>query len=228
MKKWNRRELLKNSLLGLTALGAGAFGLRKSLALTPAHGEPGEFGKFLIAQGEKPGAVPPPARNPTASESMGPYYKEGAPFRGRLMPQGAPGTPMIIRGHVYGHDTRKPLEGATIDVWQADASGSYHGMDKKENYLYRARMLTTRQGLYQFETVHPGRYGFALWARPSHIHFYVRHPEYKPLVTQLYFQGDPRLGAHERAKPSLIIALKKVSWGKTYELGIFDIVLVRK
>ena len=37
---------------------------------------------------------------------MGPYYKEGAPFRGRLMPQDAPGTPMLIRGHVYGHDTR--------------------------------------------------------------------------------------------------------------------------
>ena len=117
MKKWNRRELLKNSLLGLSALGAGAFGLRQTLAPTPAYGELGEFGKFLIAQGEKPGEAPPIARKPTASDSMGPYYKEGAPFRGRLMPQDAPGTPMLIRGHVYGHDTRKPLQGATIDVW---------------------------------------------------------------------------------------------------------------
>lgn len=228
MKKWNRRELLKNSLLGLTALGAGAFALRETLAPTPAYGELGEFGKFLIAKGEKLGEVPPKARKPTASDSMGPYYKEGAPFRGRLMPQDAPGTPMIIRGRVYGHDTRKTLEGATIDVWQADTNGSYHGMDEKENYLYRARMRTSRRGLYRFETVHPGRYGFGFWARPSHIHFYIRHPGYQPLVTQLYFQGDPRLGDHERARPSLIIPLKKVSWGKTYELGNFNIVLVRK
>ena len=228
MEKWNRRELLKNSLLGLTALGAGAFGMRKTLAPTPAYGELGEFGKFLIAQGEKPEEAPPQARKPTASDSMGPYYKEGAPFRGRLMPPDAPGTPMLIRGHVYGHDTQKTLEGATVDVWQADDSGSYHGMDEKENYLYRARMRTSRRGLYQFETVHPGRYGFGFWARPSHIHFYIRHPDYQPLVTQLYFRGDPRLCGHERSRPSLIIALKKVSWGKTYELGNFDIVLVRK
>ena len=228
MKKWNRRELLKNSLLGLTALGTGTYGLQKTLAPTPAYGELGEFGQFLIAQGEKPDEAPPIARKPTASDSMGPYYKEGAPFRGRLMPQDAPGTPMLIRGHVYGHDTRKPLQGATIDVWQADARGSYHGMDEKDNYLYRARMRTTRRGLYRFETVHPGRYGFGFWARPSHIHFYIRHPDYQPLVTQLYFRGDPRLGDHERARPSLIIPLKKVSWGKTYELGNFDIVLVRK
>ena len=135
MRKWNRRELLKNSLLGLTALGTGAFSLRETLAPTPAYGELGEFGKFLLAQGEKPDEAPSNARKPTASDSMGPYYKEGAPYRGRLMPKDAPGTPMIIRGRVYGHDTRKTLEGAIIDVWQADDSGSYHGMDEKENYL---------------------------------------------------------------------------------------------
>ncbi len=228
MKKWNRRKLLKNFLLGLTALSSSAFGLYKNLSPTPAYGELGEFGKFLIAKGEKLDEVPPKRRKPTASDSMGPYYKEGAPFRGRLMPQGAPGSPMIIRGHVYGYDTQKPLEGATIDVWQADTNGSYHGMGEKGNYLYRARMRTIHQGLYQFETVHPGRYGFGFWARPSHIHFYVRHPDYQSLVTQLYFRGDPRLGDHEQLRPSLIIPLKKVSWGKTYELGNFDIVLMRK
>ena len=228
MEKWNRRELLKNSLLGLTALGTGAFALRETLAPTPAYGDLGEFGKFLIAQGEKPEEGAAPGAKPTASDSMGPYYKEGAPFP-RL--SDAPGR----AGDAHAHPrprlwTRhpEPLESATIDVWQADDSGSYHGMDEKENYLYRARMRSTSRGLYQFETVHPGRYGFGFWARPSHIHFYIRHPDYQPLVTQLYFRGDPRLGDRERARPSLIIPLKKVSWGKTYELGNFDIVLVRK
>ena len=226
MKKWNRRELLKNSLLGLTALGAGAFAFRKTLAPTPAYGELGEFGKFLLAQGEKLDEAPPQARKPTAPDAMGPFYKSGAPFRGYLMPRDAPGARMIIRGQVYGHDTQKTLEGATIDVWQADTNGRYHGMDEKDNFLYRARMRTSRRGLYQFETVHPGRYGFGFRARPSHIHFHIRHPDYQPLVTQLYFRGDPRLGDHERSKPSLIIPLQKTFVGKRYELGFFDIVLV--
>ena len=228
MKKWNRRELLKNSLLGLTALSTGAFALQNTLAPTPAYGELGEFGKFLLAQGEKLDEAPPKARKPTASDMMGPFYKQGAPFRGYLVPRDAPGARMIIRGQVYGHDTQKTLEGATIDVWQADTNGRYHGMDEKDNFLYRARMRTSRRGLYQFETVHPGHYGFGFGARPSHIHFYIRHPDYQPLVTQLYFQGDPRLGDHERSRPSLIIPLQKTFVGKTYKLGFFDIVLARK
>ena len=66
MRKWNRRELLKNSLLGLTALGTGTFTLHETLAPTPAYGELGEFGKFLVAKGEKPDEAPPQARKPTA------------------------------------------------------------------------------------------------------------------------------------------------------------------
>ncbi len=227
MKKWNRRELLKNSLLGLSALGTGAFALQDTLSPTPAYGELGEFGDFLLAQGEKLDEAPPDARKPTAPDAMGPFYKQGAPFRGFLMPRDALGTPMIIRGHVYGHDTQKTLEGATIDVWQADTNGRYHGMDEKDNFLYRARMRTSRRGLYQFETIHPGRYSVGSGLRPSHIHFYIRHPDYQPLVTQLYFQGDPRLSDHERSRPSLIIPLQKIPLGKRYELGHFNIVLVR-
>ncbi len=228
MKKWDRRELLKNALLGLTALGAGGFALQKTLAPTPAHGELGEFEKILRAQGESADGALPKRREPTASDAWGPFYKKGAPFRGYAAPGDAPGTPMIIRGHVYGHDTQKPLPGATIDIWQADANGRYHGMDERENFLYRARMRTTRRGLYQLRTVHPGHYGFGFWGRPSHIHFYIRHPDYRPLVTQLYFRGDPRLTDRERAKPSLIIPLRHVSLGKTYEWGYFPIVLTRR
>lgn len=226
MRKWNRRELFKNSLLGLTAIGAGAFTLEDALAPTPARGELGEYGKFLLARGEDPDA-PPRSLKPTDADSLGPYYKEGAPFRGRLTPKDAPGTPMSIRGRVYGHESRKPLDGAVIDVWQADASGRYHGMDERENFRYRARMRAARGGFYRFETVRPGHYGFGFRGRPSHVHFYVRHPDYRPLVTQLYFEGDPRLGASERAKPSLIIPLRRPSLGKKHETGRFNIVLTK-
>ena len=37
----------------------------------------------------------------------------------------------------------------------------------------------------------PGRYPL-FWplTRPRHIHVMVTHPECKPLITQIYFQGD--------------------------------------
>ncbi len=226
MKKWNRRELLRDSLLGLTTIGAGVFALEDALAPTPAHGELGEYGEFLLARGESPDA-PPRSFDPTDADARGPFYKKGAPFRGRVAPEDAPGTPMLIRGRVYGREARKALDGAVIDVWQADAGGRYHGMDEKENFRYRARMRSAQGGFYRFETVHPGRYGSGFWRRPSHIHFYVRHPDYRPLVTQLYFEGDPRLSGRERSKPSLIIPLRQASLGKKYETGRFDIVLTK-
>ncbi len=204
MKKWNRRELLEKSLAGLTATAA--------FTLIP---------RIPLARGEK--LAPPSGATP--SDSLGPYYKKGAPFRGYLAPEGAAGVPMLIQGRVYGADTRKALDGATIDVWQADAKGRYHGMDEEENFLYRARMRTTQGGFYRFRTIRPGHYGFALWGRPAHIHYYVRHSDYRPLVTQLYFEGDPRLGARERARPSLIAAVRKIQLEKTYEAARFDIVL---
>ncbi|MGH8579026.1 MAG: hypothetical protein ACREVK_02510, partial [Gammaproteobacteria bacterium] len=33
--------------------------------------------------------------------------------------------------------------------------------------------------------------------RPAHIHFTVRHPDYEPLTTQLYFKGDPYLAPND-------------------------------
>ncbi len=140
MKKWNRRELLRDSLLGLTTIGAGVFALEDALAPTPAHGELGEYGEFLLARGESPDA-PPRSFDPTDADAWGPFYKQGAPFRGRVAPEDAPGTPMLIRGRVYGREARKALDGAVIDVWQADAGGRYHGMDEGAG-----RLLPLRDG----------------------------------------------------------------------------------
>ena len=93
----------------------------------------------------------------------------------------------------------------------------------------RARLITDEEGYYEYETVHPGRYqiGEGIW-RPSHVHYMVRHPGYTPLVTQLYFKGDPMNEKDMFIRASLIIEVKeeKVAGG-AYEAGTFDIVLAK-
>jgi hypothetical protein len=43
--------------------------------------------------------------------------------------------------------------------------------------------------------------------RPSHIHYLIAAPGYKPLVTQLFFKGDPHNKTDDFIKESLIIEL---------------------
>ena len=88
-------------------------------------------------------------------------------------------------------------------------------------------MLTDENGYYEYETIHPGAYkiGPEAW-RPSHIHYLVRQPGYKDLVTQMYFKGDPHNKTDDFIKESLIIEVSKQKVGATaYEVGTFDIVL---
>lgn len=139
---------------------------------------------------------------------------------------------MLISGRVWGHDTRKPLARAVLDVWQASHAGRYDNDDPKappakDVFLYRSRLVADDSGYYEYETIHPGRYeiGKGVW-RPSHIHYLVRAPGYRTLVTQLYFKGDPENARDAFIRPSLIIDLQAVKAdGGEYEKGAFDIVL---
>src|SRR5262245_32896030 len=60
----------------------------------------------------------------TESDIEGPFYKPGAPFRPRLAGASAKGLRLVVSGRVLGTDCR-PIPGAILDVWQADAAGAY-------------------------------------------------------------------------------------------------------
>ena len=76
-----------------------------------------------------------------------------------------------------------------LDVWQADASGTYYGVDGGA-YRLRGRFETASDGRYGFETIMPGRYAVEAGMRPAHIHFRVSLDGFATLTTQLYFEGD--------------------------------------
>jgi len=174
------------------------------------------------------------ASKPTEKNILGPYYRASAPFRAKITPPFEPGPPLLVRGRVWGFDTKKPVPGATLDIWQANAEGRYDNDDKNNPpkpgvFLNRARVFTDETGYYEYETIIPGRYqiGKDLW-RPAHIHYRVYHPNgcYKPLVTQLYFKGDPYNEKDQFIRPSLIMEVAEVKmFGKKVSIGKFDVVL---
>lgn len=230
----SRRELFRS---GLATAGVAALTLRADAQPTPPSGSLKNYPEFQkVADGPLP-FVPPAnpladAARPTEDNILGPYFREGAPYRAKVTPPLAKGTPMLIRGRVWGFDTKKPLVSAVLDIWQADADGRYDNDDPKNPpakgvYLNRVRVLTDETGYYEYETIHPGPYkiGPDAW-RPAHIHYLVRKAGYANLITQLYFKGDKHNAKDEFIKPSLIIELQgaKVN-GTAIELGIFDVVL---
>src|SRR5208283_2628541 len=199
MNRVSRRDFVRQGILGLGALGAAGWVLRADAQPTETSGDLGLYNKFLQNDNRRGQNAQPQAPVNwacTLENIIGPYYRSGAPFRAKVTPPLEPFTVFVISGRVWGFDTRKPLVPAVLDVWQANAEGRYDNDDTKnlparDVFRYRARMVTDETGYYEFETVHPAPAKVGPDAgRPSHIHFLVRHPGYKTLVTQLYFKGD--------------------------------------
>jgi protocatechuate 3,4-dioxygenase beta subunit len=112
------------------------------------------------------------------------------------------GERIIVHGRLLGDDGR-PIRGALIEIWQANAAGRYlHEVDQHPapldpNFSGAGRVLTDDEGRYRFTSIKPGAYPWRnhsnAW-RPAHIHFSVFGRMFaQRLVTQMYFPGDPLL-----------------------------------
>jgi catechol 1,2-dioxygenase len=229
----SRREFFRG---GLAAAGVAGLTLRADALPTPPSGTLDHYPLFKVMAdaplpGEEAGRLADAAQ-PTEDNILGPYFREGAPFRAKITPPLVKGTTMLIRGRVWGFDTKKPLANSVLDIWQADADGRYDNDDPKKPpakgvYVNRARVLTDETGYYEYETIHPGPYqiGENAW-RPAHIHYLVRKAGYANLITQLYFKGDRHNAKDEFIKESLIITLQPLRAGaNAIESGVFDVVL---
>ncbi len=142
----------------------------------------------------------------TEATVFGPFFVEGAPRydQGGDVANGAVGEPCDVHATVRGIGG-EPVAGATIDVWQADADGTY---DVQRPGLQTAQARGTLRsgmnGACHFSTVvaeaYPiptdGPVGDLLTAtarpawRPAHLHFKIEAPGYEPLVTHVFREGD--------------------------------------
>jgi protocatechuate 3,4-dioxygenase beta subunit len=157
---------------------------------------------------------------------------------------GAPlGERIVVSGRLLDEGGR-PVRGALIEVWQANAAGRYaHKWDQHDapldaNFSGCGRTLTDADGNYKFLTIKPGAYPWGnhenAW-RPAHIHFSIFGDGLlSRLVTQMYFPGDPLLAfdpiynciADERAKRRLISEFDWENTAPGFALGYrFDVVL---
>jgi len=100
---------------------------------------------------------------PTGADLRGPFYIPGVPHRKAIASPDEPGTRLIIRGQVRGPDCPTPLANTLLDVWQADASGSYY-----DDRLC-GRLTTDEHGRYELYSILPAPYRVGGRFRPPRV-----------------------------------------------------------
>ena len=120
----------------------------------------------------------------TPEQTEGPYYISGEKYR-RDITEGRAGVPLYLRLRVVDASTCKPIRGAAVDIWHADALGVYSGFGPgaKSRTFMRGIQRTDANGLARFRTVYPGWYR----GRTVHIHVKVHVAGNVVHTGQLYF-----------------------------------------
>jgi len=145
----------------------------------------------------------------TSSSVLGPFHISGAPpiDFGADMKGDYEGQVLLACGRVTDPDGN-PIEGAEIDIWQTAPNGLYSSQDPDQDiYSFHGIQTTGADGSYGFTTVKPVSYtvptdgpvgeilratGRHPW-RPSHLHYIIKAPGFRPLVTEIFPDDDPYL-----------------------------------
>jgi len=137
----------------------------------------------------------------TPSQPEGPFHPVNIDNDLRRLNRGSPfasGQQIKIHGQVLRSDTKAPVSGAYIEIWQADENGKYAHpsdplpVDPDPNFQFWGRAGTDHTGRYEFFSIKPGSYpAGAGWTRPPHIHLHISRRGFQALTTQLYFAGEP-------------------------------------
>ena len=145
----------------------------------------------------------------TESTVLGPFYVPGAPERrmGEQIGRPEDGSPALVRGQVTDL-AGLPLDGATLDIWQASSNGLYDTQDPQQPpFNLRGIFRTGPDGRYEFRTVRPASYPVPVdgpvgdllrgsarhgW-RAAHVHAIVSAPGYRQVTTHIFDAQNPYL-----------------------------------
>ena len=223
-----RRKFLRHGAVGLAAAGVSGLVLRSDAQPTREISRDGAD-QILIQMGAAPQDVPAKSDlKKVTPQPYGPFYRTGAPFRGKLSLPGEPGTTFVLSGRVWAYDTRRPLAGAVLDFWHVDMNEKYS--NGTTDFRNRGRLVSSESGLYELESIRPIPYrpdpNGNFW-RCAHFHLLAVCPGYQPLVTEIHFQGDPKKSdPMYRIENAIAVEEQNVN-GKAFQTGVFDIVLER-
>jgi hydroxyquinol 1,2-dioxygenase len=145
----------------------------------------------------------------TSSSVLGPFHVSGAPplaVGGDMMRDF--GGPVLLAEGVIRDTDGNPIPGAEIDIWQTAPNGLYASQDAaQDTFSFHGLISVGADGRYAFTTVKPVEYtvptdgpvgdilracGRHPW-RPSHLHYIVKAPGYRSLVTEIFPDNDPYL-----------------------------------
>ena len=120
----------------------------------------------------------------TPEQTEGPYYIANEAVR-RNITEGRPAHRLLLRAFVVNASTCKPIKGAAVDIWHADAAGVYSGFGSgaANRTFMRGIQRTNAKGLALFRTVYPA----GTRAAPVHIHVKVHLGGNVLHTGQLYF-----------------------------------------
>ncbi len=119
---------------------------------------------------------------PTPALTQGPYYLREVPEREDLR-EGLPGVPLRLLLRVQDRACR-PVAGARVDLWHADALGRYSGVNAPGVFC-RGFRRTDGEGRAAFLTLFPGWYP----GRTPHLHLRVEAGA-QVFATQLFFPEE--------------------------------------
>jgi protocatechuate 3,4-dioxygenase beta subunit len=113
-------------------------------------------------------AVAATACSLTPEQEEGPFYVPLEKIRSNIT-GGSAGVPLKLMITIIDSSTCKPLAGAAVDIWQANAIGTYSDESSEgtvgQTWL-RGVQLTNARGVATFTTIYPGFYA----GRAPHIH----------------------------------------------------------
>ena len=100
---------------------------------------------------------------PTDSAVLGPFFRENAPLyqKGDSIVQKPPsdGQSTYMHGRVLDAETGEPIEGVTINLWQASTNGKYEHIDEEQpDFNLRGRFTTDSKGEYGLYCIRPTPY----------------------------------------------------------------------
>lgn len=126
---------------------------------------------------------------------------------GRVAISGAdePGTRLVAKCRVVAPDGA-PVPGVLVYAYHTDAKGWYShrgphvggGGDVRHARLF-AYVRTDADGRFELQTIRPA--GYPRSDLPQHIHLHFEAEGFRPLVSEILFDDDPRLSREQRELP---------------------------
>ena len=133
----------------------------------------------------------------TPDSGEGPFYFDPSLVRSDVR-AGQVGAPLDFAVQLTRAGDCAPLQGARLDLWQADALGLYSGYERQEGvggvpvapaigatYL-RGTQIADADGWVRFKTVYPSWYG----GRTPHLHFKVFVASREVVAGQAFFDDE--------------------------------------